>query len=200
MTRTNRLFHLMQALRSGAPPHTAAALARELEVSARTIHRDIGTLRGLGAVIDGAAGFGFSLIEDATLPPLGFDDDELEALVLGLREVGQIGDPDLSAATGPATCAAPVASVATCGIVGAPVPPARGTGDFRHRPASGHPRRTGGRVRLSGRGRGGHATAGGPVGDGLYGPVDGSGRLVPFAARLSGVPAGPDEGSGGDRP
>ena len=98
MTRTNRLFQLMQALRSGAPPHTAAALARELEVSARTIHRDIGTLRGLGAVIDGAAGFGFSLIEDATLPPLGFDDDELEALVLGLREVGQIGDPDLSAA------------------------------------------------------------------------------------------------------
>jgi len=99
MTRTNRLFQLMQCLRIGAPPHTAAALAQE-EVSARTVHRDIDTLRGLGAVIDGAAGFGFTLIEDAALPPMGFDNDELEALVLGLREVEQIGDPDLSAAAG----------------------------------------------------------------------------------------------------
>ena len=49
-----------------------------LGVSARTVHRDINTLRGLGAVIDGEAGFGFTLIEDATLPPLGFLDDELE--------------------------------------------------------------------------------------------------------------------------
>jgi len=100
MTRTNRLFQLMQSLRNGAPPHTAAMLAGELGVSARTIHRDIDTLRGLGAVIDGAAGFGFTLIEDVALPPMGFDNDELEALVLGLREVEQIGDPDLSAAAG----------------------------------------------------------------------------------------------------
>ena len=100
MTRTNRLFQLMQCLRNGAPPFTADVLAQELEVSARTIHRDIDTLRGLGAVIDGAAGFGFSLIEDATLPPMGFDTDELEALVLGLREVEQIGDADLSQAAG----------------------------------------------------------------------------------------------------
>lgn len=100
MTRTNRLFQLMQALRSGAPPHTAGGLAQELGVSARTIHRDIDSLRGLGAVIDGAAGFGFTLIEDAALPPMGFDSDELEALVLGLREVEQIGDADLSAAAG----------------------------------------------------------------------------------------------------
>jgi predicted DNA-binding transcriptional regulator YafY len=100
MTRTNRLFQLMQALRSGAPPHTAGSLAQDMGVSARTIHRDIRTLRGLGAVIDGAAGFGFTLIEDAALPPMGFDNDELEALVLGLREVQQIGDPDLAAAAG----------------------------------------------------------------------------------------------------
>jgi len=100
MTRTNRLFQLMQVLRSGAPPHTAGMLAQELGVSARTVHRDIDTLRGLGAVIDGAAGFGFTLIEDAALPPMGFDNDELEALVLGLREVEQIGDPDLSKAAG----------------------------------------------------------------------------------------------------
>lgn len=98
MTRTNRLFQLMQVLRTGAPPHTAGVLGREMGVSARTVHRDIETLRGLGAVIDGAAGFGFTLIEDAALPPLGFDNDELEALVLGLREVELIGDPDLSQA------------------------------------------------------------------------------------------------------
>ncbi|MFK7754058.1 MAG: helix-turn-helix transcriptional regulator [Sedimentitalea sp.] len=102
MSRTARLFQLMQALRIGAPPHTAAVLAQDLGVSARTIHRDIDSLRSLGAVIDGAAGFGFTLIEDATLPPLGFQDEELEALVLGLREVEQIGDPDLASAAGAA--------------------------------------------------------------------------------------------------
>lgn len=98
MSKTARLFQLMQALRLGAPPHRSEQLAQELGVSARTIHRDIDELRSLGAVIDGAAGFGFTLIEDATLPPLGFLDDELEALVLGLREVEQIGDPDLAKA------------------------------------------------------------------------------------------------------
>ncbi|MEX0364517.1 MAG: helix-turn-helix transcriptional regulator [Ruegeria sp.] len=102
MTRTARLFQLMQALRSGTPPRTSAELAQDLGVSARTIHRDIDALRSLGAVIDGEAGFGFTLIEDATLPPLGFTDDELEALVLGLREVELIGDPALSAAAGAA--------------------------------------------------------------------------------------------------
>ena len=89
MSRTARLFQLMQCLRSATPPVTAEVLAQELDVSSRTVHRDIDSLRGLGAVIDGAAGFGFTLIEDATLPPLGFQDDELEALVLGLREVEQ---------------------------------------------------------------------------------------------------------------
>ena len=96
MSRTARLFQLMQALRSGPQPRTSIQLAQDLGVSARTVHRDIDTLRGLGAVIDGEAGFGFTLIEDATLPPLGFLDDELEALVLGLREVELIGDPALS--------------------------------------------------------------------------------------------------------
>lgn len=98
MTKTERLFRLMQSLRQISPPVTAEVLAQELSVSARTIHRDIDALRGLGAVIDGAAGFGFTLIEDATLPPLGFGATELEALVLGLCEVQQKGDPDLSEA------------------------------------------------------------------------------------------------------
>ena len=93
MTRTHRLFQLMQALRNTAPPATAAGLAQTLGVTPRTIYRDIEGLRSLGAVIDGAAGFGYTLIEDAALPPLSFADEELEALVLGLREVGEVGDP-----------------------------------------------------------------------------------------------------------
>lgn len=102
MSRTHRLFQLMQALRQGAGPKTAASLGLEFGISARSIHRDIATLREMGAIIDGEAGYGFTLIEDNALPPLGFDDTELEALVLGLREVEQIGDAQLASAAGQA--------------------------------------------------------------------------------------------------
>ena len=98
MSRTHRLFQMMQSLRRMPPPVTATQLADDMNVSLRTIYRDIDALRGLGAVIDGEAGFGFTLIEDAALPPLGFDNDELEALVLGLRDVQVIGDPALAKA------------------------------------------------------------------------------------------------------
>ena len=98
MNRTHRLFQLMTALRRSAPPVRAAALAQDMQVSLRTIYRDIDALRGLGAVIDGEAGFGYTLVEDARLPPLAFEDDELEALVLGLRDVALIGDPALASA------------------------------------------------------------------------------------------------------
>jgi predicted DNA-binding transcriptional regulator YafY len=98
MNRTHRLFHMMTALRRMPAPVRAVQLADELDVSLRTIYRDIDGLRGLGAVIDGEAGFGYTLIEDAALPPLGFENDELEALVLGLRDVAVIGDPALARA------------------------------------------------------------------------------------------------------
>jgi len=98
MIRTHRLFQLMQILRRLPPPVTAAQLVDETGVSLRTVYRDIDALRGLGAVIDGEAGFGYTLIEDAAMPPLAFTDDELEALVLGLREVAVIGDPALASA------------------------------------------------------------------------------------------------------
>lgn len=98
MSRTDRLFKLMQALRQLPPPVTARVLAQETAVSERTIYRDIDSLRGLGAVIDGEAGFGFTVIEDATVPPLGFVAEEIEALVVGLREVMEIGDPQLAKA------------------------------------------------------------------------------------------------------
>ncbi|MCJ8333976.1 MAG: YafY family transcriptional regulator [Epibacterium sp.] len=98
MSKTARLFQLMQLLRLGTPPLTAQVLAKDLDVSVRTLHRDIDELRKLGAVIDGEAGFGFTLIEDATLPPLGFTATELEALILGLREVQTKADPELAEA------------------------------------------------------------------------------------------------------
>ncbi|MBT0957498.1 YafY family transcriptional regulator [Alphaproteobacteria bacterium KMM 3653] len=102
MSRTHRLFHLMQLMRRMPPPVTAAQLGAETGVSARSIHRDIDTLRELGAVIDGAAGYGYTLTEDAALPPLMFEAEEIEALVLGLREVQAVGDPDLAQAAGAA--------------------------------------------------------------------------------------------------
>lgn len=98
MTRTHRLFQMMSMLRRLPAPVRAAQLADEMGISLRTVYRDIEALRGLGAVIDGEAGFGYTLIEDAALPPLGFEDDELEALVLGLRDVSVIGDPALAKA------------------------------------------------------------------------------------------------------
>ena len=69
-----------------------------MSVSVRTVHRDVATLRQLGAGIDGAAGYGFTLGDDVSVPPLAFGNDELEALVLGLREVEEIGDTVLSSA------------------------------------------------------------------------------------------------------
>ncbi len=98
MTRTHRLFQMMTTLRRLPAPVRATQLADEMGTSLRTVYRDIDALRGLGAVIDGEAGFGYTLIEDAALPPLGFENDELEALVLGLRDVAVIGDPALAKA------------------------------------------------------------------------------------------------------
>lgn len=88
----------MQVLRTLSPPVKAQDLATQLEVSLRTVYRDIDSLRAAGAMIDGEAGYGYTLVEDPALPPMMFTTDEIEALVLGLREVQQIGDPVLAAA------------------------------------------------------------------------------------------------------
>jgi predicted DNA-binding transcriptional regulator YafY len=88
----------MQRLRSSSPPIRAEDLAEEMNVSTRSIYRDIDSLRASGAVIDGEAGFGYTLEEDPALPPMMFSRDEMEALVLGLREVREVGDPVLAAA------------------------------------------------------------------------------------------------------
>jgi len=89
---------LMQLFRSLPAPVKAHVLAHETGVSLRSVYRDIETLRGMGAIIDGAAGYGYTLIEDPTQPPMSFSQDEIEALVLGLREVQAVADPVLAAA------------------------------------------------------------------------------------------------------
>jgi len=98
MNRTERLFALMDALRRHRRPVTAQSLAEELKVSLRTIYRDVQVLIGLGAPIDGEAGLGYLLRPGFFLPPLMFDADELEALVLGIRWVARQSDTALTQA------------------------------------------------------------------------------------------------------
>jgi len=98
MAKSDRLLQLMQCLRTFPPPVKAQSLSDELGVSLRTIYRDIDTLRRSGALIDGEAGYGYTLQEDPALPPMMFSRDEMEALVLGLREVVQVADPVLAKA------------------------------------------------------------------------------------------------------
>jgi predicted DNA-binding transcriptional regulator YafY len=98
MARTDRLFRLLQALRVLPAPVTAARLAEETGVSLRSLYRDIDSLRAGGAVIEGERGFGYRLIEDGALPPQMFSRIEIEALVLGLSQARQIGDPALAQA------------------------------------------------------------------------------------------------------
>jgi predicted DNA-binding transcriptional regulator YafY len=98
MSRTGRLFMLMDAMRGYRRPVTAARLAEQLGVSERTIYRDIQTLAGLGAPVAGEAGVGYMLKPGFFLPPLMFGADELEALVLGARWVRRQGDEALAQA------------------------------------------------------------------------------------------------------
>ncbi|CAM5765399.1 transcriptional regulator [Labrys miyagiensis] len=98
MARTSRLLTLLQILRGKHLPATAASLAAELEVSERTLYRDIAELVAQGAPIYGEAGVGYVLRPGLFLPPLMLSADETEAIVLGLRYVDQRGDPVLSQA------------------------------------------------------------------------------------------------------
>lgn len=84
MRRADRLFAIVQQLRGGRRT-TAARLAETLEVSARTIYRDIADLIGNGVPIEGEAGFGYVMEEGYLLPPLMLRDEELTALVTGMR-------------------------------------------------------------------------------------------------------------------
>ena len=95
MSRAQRLLDLIQLLRRHRNPVSGAALAEELDISLRTLYRDIATLNGQGAHIDGEPGMGYVLRPGFMLPPLMFSEDELEALVLGSRWVAERADAAL---------------------------------------------------------------------------------------------------------
>jgi predicted DNA-binding transcriptional regulator YafY len=98
MRRTDRLFEIIQVLRTAKAPISAAFIAETLEVSPRTIYRDMATLQSMRTPIEGEAGVGYILRKEYDLPPLNFDERELEAIVVGLSLLGRTGDTALQLA------------------------------------------------------------------------------------------------------
>lgn len=98
MRRADRLLRIIQILRRHRRPVRGQAMAEEVEVSLRTLYRDIADLITDGVPIRGEAGIGYVLGEGYDVPPLMFNADELEAIMLGLRWVSRRGDNDLARA------------------------------------------------------------------------------------------------------
>ena len=98
MRRADRLFQILQILRRARAPLTAQAIAQELEVSRRTVYRDIADLMAQRTPIQGEAGVGYVLSRDYDMPPLMLTPDELEAAALGAQWVAGQADPALALA------------------------------------------------------------------------------------------------------
>ncbi|MQB42815.1 YafY family protein [Rhizobium sp. ICMP 5592] len=96
MRRADRLFQIIQILRRSTRPATASALAAELEVSKRTVYRDVADLIGQRVPIEGEAGLGYLLAAGYDMPPLMLTPDELEAVVLGAQWVSAHSDKVLA--------------------------------------------------------------------------------------------------------
>ena len=97
MRRADRLFQIVQHMR-GSRLVTAQKLAQWLEVSERTIYRDIADLQSTGVPIEGEAGVGYMMREGFDLPPLMFTRDEIVALVAGARMVRAFGGSTMARA------------------------------------------------------------------------------------------------------
>ncbi|HVC61022.1 MAG TPA: YafY family protein [Acetobacteraceae bacterium] len=98
MRRSDRLFDIIQRLRTARSPVTAAAIAAGLEVTPRTVYRDIAALQASRVPIEGAAGVGYVLRRGYDLPPLMFTADEVEAVLVGMRLLRRTRDPGLQRA------------------------------------------------------------------------------------------------------
>ena len=98
MRRADRLFDIIQALRTAKGPVTAETLAKHLEVTVRTVYRDIATLQARRVPIEGAAGIGYMLRRGFDLPPLMFSTDEIEAIAVAMRMLRRTGDAGLQTA------------------------------------------------------------------------------------------------------
>ncbi len=98
MSRSERLLDLIQYFREHRYPVSGAALAKKFGMSVRTLYRDIASLQMRGAKIEGEPGIGYVLRPGFTLPPLMFDEEELEALALGSSWVMSRADSQLQKA------------------------------------------------------------------------------------------------------
>jgi predicted DNA-binding transcriptional regulator YafY len=98
MRRADRLFQIVQTIR-GRRLTTAAHLAQRLEVSERTVYRDVADLQAQGVPIEGEAGVGYRLGKGFDLPPLMFTTEEAQALVAAVRIAQSWLDPALAAAS-----------------------------------------------------------------------------------------------------
>jgi predicted DNA-binding transcriptional regulator YafY len=95
MRRADRLFDIIQTLRARTRPLTASALAERLEVTPRTIYRDIAALQARRVPIEGAPGVGYVLRRGYDLPPLSFTVEEIEAIAVGARMIRRLRDEEL---------------------------------------------------------------------------------------------------------
>lgn len=98
MDRTARFFEIIQCLRTAHEPVTAQHLADVLEVTPRTVYRDIAALQASKIPISGEAGIGYIMRPGYDLPPLMFAAEELEAISVGLALLGRTNDQRLDAA------------------------------------------------------------------------------------------------------
>ena len=92
MPRSTRLFEVIQMLRSARRPILAREIADALEVSVRTVYRDIAALQAMQTPILGEAGVGYVMRKGYDLPPINFDVEEAEAISVGLGLIARTGD------------------------------------------------------------------------------------------------------------
>ncbi|MBP1843875.1 putative DNA-binding transcriptional regulator YafY [Rhizobium petrolearium] len=98
MRKASRLFEIIQILRLAKKPVTAAEIGAQLEVTVRSIYRDIAALQAMRVPIEGGRGIGYILRPGFTLPPLMLSIEETEAIVLALALLERTGDTELKQA------------------------------------------------------------------------------------------------------
>jgi predicted DNA-binding transcriptional regulator YafY len=98
MRKASRLFEIIQILRLARKPVTAAMMAGQLEVTVRSVYRDIAALQAMRVPIEGGRGIGYILRPGFDLPPLMFSIEEMEAIVLSLALLERTGDDELKQA------------------------------------------------------------------------------------------------------
>lgn len=95
MSKADRLFDIIQLLRSSRQPMRARDIAAAVEVSLRTIYRDIASLQAMQIPILGEPGIGYVMRKGYDLPPINLDVEEAEAVSVGLSLVARTGDQNL---------------------------------------------------------------------------------------------------------